>query len=47
MPQGGQASQCFYYLLHWVFDAEGEARLATPEELNIRSPSVKAPTTKT
>jgi hypothetical protein len=28
--------KCFYYLLNWVFDIEGEARLATPEELNIQ-----------
>jgi hypothetical protein len=28
--------KCFYYLLHWVFDSEGQARLATPEELNIQ-----------
>jgi hypothetical protein len=24
------------YLLHWVFDSEGKARLATPEELDIQ-----------
>jgi hypothetical protein len=28
--------KCFYYLLHWKFDSEGNARLATPEELNIQ-----------
>jgi hypothetical protein len=28
--------KCFYYLLHWVFDSEGHARLATPEELYIQ-----------
>jgi hypothetical protein len=35
---GGQLElpKCFYYLLHWVFDSEGHARLATPEELNIQ-----------
>jgi hypothetical protein len=35
---GGQLElpKCFYYLLHWVFDSEGQARLATPEELNIQ-----------
>jgi hypothetical protein len=34
---GGQLElpKCFFYLLHWVFDSEGRARLATPEELNI------------
>jgi hypothetical protein len=35
---GGQLElpKCFYYLLHWGFDSEGHARLATPEELNIQ-----------
>jgi hypothetical protein len=28
--------KCFYYLLHWKFDSEGHARLATPEELNFQ-----------
>jgi hypothetical protein len=28
--------KCFYYLLHWVFDSEGYARLVTPEELDIQ-----------
>jgi hypothetical protein len=28
--------ECFYYLLHWVFDSEGYAGLATPEELDIQ-----------
>jgi hypothetical protein len=31
-----QLLKCFYYLLHWVFDQEGQARLATLEELNIQ-----------
>jgi hypothetical protein len=35
---GGQLElpKWFYYLLHWVFDSEGQARLATPEELSIQ-----------
>jgi hypothetical protein len=28
--------KCFYYLLHWLFDSKGYARLATPEELGIK-----------
>jgi hypothetical protein len=28
--------KCFYYLLHWVFDSEGCARLATPDEMDIQ-----------
>jgi hypothetical protein len=47
---GGQLElpKCFYYLLHWIFDSEGKARLATPEELNIQISLLgKASTTKT
>ncbi len=35
---GGQLELpiCFYYLLHWVFDSEGCARLATPDEMDIQ-----------
>jgi hypothetical protein len=29
-------STVLLYLLHWVFDSEGYARLATPEELDIQ-----------
>jgi hypothetical protein len=28
--------KCFYYLLHWVFDSKGCARLATPNKMDIR-----------
>ena len=35
---GGQLElpKCFYYLLHWRFDAEGRARLATPDEMDLQ-----------
>jgi hypothetical protein len=35
---GGQLElpKCFYYLLHWVFDYESCARLATPDEMDIQ-----------
>jgi hypothetical protein len=28
--------ECFYYVLHWVFDSEGYAGLDTPEVLDIQ-----------
>jgi hypothetical protein len=30
---GLELDKCFYYIMHWEFDDDGNARLATPDEL--------------
>jgi hypothetical protein len=36
-----ELDKCFYYIMHWEFDEDGNASLATPEELGGDTISIR------